>query len=118
VNSTIFKQPNAVASAKITIPGTRKPPTAPIGVQSAKTFFAVGEYLYELGMVEVENGIDPVLVAFKRKKSALAKKFQSQFTAYAQGAFPFNTPLGNTRPLKWWQALEGSEHGGIVAVSF
>ncbi|KAJ7810560.1 ribonuclease H-like domain-containing protein [Mycena leptocephala] len=115
VNSTIFKQPNAVASAKITIPGTRKPPKAPIGVQNAKTFFEVGEYLYELGMVEVEHGIDPVLIAFKKRKSVLATKFKSQFTAYAQGAFPFNTPLGNTRLLKWWQALEGSEHGGIIA---
>ncbi|KAJ7435596.1 ribonuclease H-like domain-containing protein [Mycena galericulata] len=113
--SQIFKQPNAVASATITIPGTRKPRQAPIGVQHAKTFFAVGEYLFEQATTEIESGVDPVLIAFKKKRTIFAEKFKSQFTAYAQGAFPFNAPLGELRPIKWWQDLEGSEHGGIIA---
>ncbi|KAJ6501823.1 ribonuclease H-like domain-containing protein, partial [Mycena vulgaris] len=115
VNSTIFKRPNAVAPLTITIPGTQKAPDAPIGVRNAKTFHAVGEYLFRQGALEVENGIDPVLIPYKRKKHTFSNKFKTQFVAYAQGAFPFNTPIGNMQPITWWRALEGSEHGGIVA---
>ncbi|KAJ7713729.1 ribonuclease H-like domain-containing protein [Mycena metata] len=115
VKSDIFKNPNAVAAPTITIPGTEKAPEAPIGVRHAKTFFTVGKFLFEQATAEIEHGIDPVLTAFKPKKKAFADKFKLQFTAYAQGAFPFNTPLGNTHPLDWWRALEGSEHGGIIA---
>ncbi|KAF7350324.1 hypothetical protein MVEN_01336900 [Mycena venus] len=115
LNSSIFKHPNAVAPPTITIPGTRNSPEVPIGVQNAKTFFTVAEYLYQLGITEVEHGADPVLVAFKKKKRVFADKFKSQFTAYAQGAFPFNTPIADRHPIHWWKVLEGSEHGGIVA---
>ncbi|KAJ7458998.1 ribonuclease H-like domain-containing protein [Mycena latifolia] len=113
VNSSIFKRPNAVAPVTITIPG--KTPDVPIGVRNAKTFLAVGQYLFRQGVLEVEHGIDPVLTAYKKKKTAFTTKFKAQFTAYAQGAFPFNTPLGKDHPITWWRALEGSEHGGIIA---
>ncbi|KAJ7478934.1 hypothetical protein FB451DRAFT_1338656 [Mycena latifolia] len=103
VNSSIFKRPNAVAPVTITIPG--KTPDVPIGVRNAKT------------VLEVEHGIDPVLTAYKKKKTAFTTKFKAQFTAYAQGAFPFNTPLGKDHPITWWRALEGSEHGGIIAMN-
>ncbi|KAJ7496082.1 ribonuclease H-like domain-containing protein [Mycena galericulata] len=115
VNSTIFKRPNAVAPVTITIAGTQ-PPEVPIGVRNAKTFISVGKYLFDQGAVEVEHGIDPHLIAFKKKKKAFAAKFKAEFTAYAQGAFPFNTPLGTMRPLDWWRKLEGTEHGGILAM--
>ncbi|KAJ7629632.1 hypothetical protein DFH06DRAFT_1338051 [Mycena polygramma] len=115
VNSSIFKKPNAVASGTITIPGSQPAPAAPIGVRNAKTFFAVGAYLYKLGVTEVEHGIDPVLVAFRTKRKTFTEQFKLQWTAYAQGAYPFNTPLGDEPPMKWWERLEGSEHGGIIA---
>ncbi|KAJ7818920.1 ribonuclease H-like domain-containing protein [Mycena leptocephala] len=114
VNSSIFKHPNAVAPATITIPGIQTL-EVPIGVKNAKTFNAVGKYLFDQGAVEVEHGIDPILVAFKRKNKRFVKQFKEQFTAYAQGAFPFNTPLGKMRPLDWWRKHEGSENGGILA---
>ncbi|KAJ7077040.1 hypothetical protein C8R44DRAFT_896418 [Mycena epipterygia] len=113
VNSTIFKRPNAVAPVTITIPG--KTPDVPIGIRNAKTFTAVGSYLFKQGVLEVEHGIDPVLVAYKKKGRSFSAKFKAQFTAFAQSAFPFNTPLGNQHPIIWWRALEGSEHGGIIA---
>ncbi|KAJ7490603.1 ribonuclease H-like domain-containing protein [Mycena latifolia] len=113
VNSSIFKRPNAVAPFTITLPG--KTPDVPIGVRNAKTFLAVAQYLFHQGGLEVEHGIDPVLITYKTKKKAFATKFQAQFTAYAQGACPFNTPLGEASPITWWRALEGSEHGGILA---
>ncbi|KAJ7017102.1 ribonuclease H-like domain-containing protein [Mycena alexandri] len=113
VNSSIFKRPNAVAPHTIKIPGTT--PDAPIGIRNPKTFIAVGKYLFDQGVVEIEHGVDPVLVAFKKKKSSFVKNFKSQFTAYGQGAFPFNTPLGTMHPGTWWRTLEASEHGGIIA---
>ncbi|KAJ6542163.1 ribonuclease H-like domain-containing protein [Mycena vulgaris] len=109
------QRPNAVAPLTITIPGTQKAPDALIGVRNAKTFHAVGEYLFRQGALEVENGIDPVLILYKTKKRTFSNKFKTQFVAYAQGAFPFNTPIGNMQPITWWRALEGSEHGGIIA---
>ncbi|KAJ7434270.1 ribonuclease H-like domain-containing protein [Mycena galericulata] len=115
VNSSIFKRPNAVAPLTITIPGTQKAPEAPLGVQNAKTFFAVAEYLFEQAVIEVEHGIDPTLIAFQKKKKTFSEQFKLQFLSYAQGSFPFNTPLGGMRPIDWWRALEGSPHGGIVA---
>ncbi|KAJ7915205.1 ribonuclease H-like domain-containing protein [Mycena leptocephala] len=114
VNSSIFKRPNAVAPATITIPGIQTL-EVPIGVKNAKTFNAVGKYLFDQGTVEVKHGIDPILVAFKKKNKRFVKQFKEQFTAYAQGAFPYNTPLGKMRPLDWWRKHEGSENGGILA---
>ncbi|KAJ7620470.1 ribonuclease H-like domain-containing protein, partial [Mycena rosella] len=114
VSSSIFKRPNVVAPFTITLPG--KAPDAPIGVRNAKTFRAVGEYLFDQGALEVEHGIDPLLIGYEKKKRLFAEKFKGQFTAYAQGAFPFNTPLGEKEhPMTWWRALEGSEYGGIIA---
>ncbi|KAJ7634034.1 hypothetical protein B0H17DRAFT_1217342 [Mycena rosella] len=114
VNSSIFKRPNTVAPFTITLPG--KAPDAPIGVRNGKTFRAVGEYLFDQGALEVEHGIDPLLVGYKKKKRLFAEKFKGQFTVYAQGAFLFNTPRGEKEhPMIWWRALEGSEHGGIIA---
>ncbi|KAJ7606344.1 ribonuclease H-like domain-containing protein [Mycena polygramma] len=114
VNSSIFKQPNAVAPPTITIPGTGTP-DVPIGVKNAKIFTSVGEYLYAQAIEEIDHGVDPVLITFKRKKKTFVTKFKEQFTAYAQGAFPFNKPLGKERPIDWWRTLEGTEHGGILA---
>jgi hypothetical protein len=59
----------------------------------------VGKYLFNQGALEVEHGAEPHLILFKKKTGTFAKKFKEQFTAYAQGAFPVNTPLGKTRPL-------------------
>ncbi|KAJ7137522.1 hypothetical protein C8R43DRAFT_1132121 [Mycena crocata] len=103
-----------VAHVTVTIPGTA-PPNVPAGVRNPKTFLIVAAYLYALGVTEIEYGIDPVLVAFKKKSQAFTAQFKTQLVAYAQGAFPFNTPIGTTHPLDWWQALEGSEHGGVLA---
>ncbi|KAJ7041752.1 ribonuclease H-like domain-containing protein [Mycena alexandri] len=114
VNSSIFKRPNAVAPPTIKIPGTT--PDVPVGIRNPKTFIAVGKYLFDQGVVEIEHGVDPVLIAFKKKKTSFVKNFKSQFTAYGQGVFPFNTPLGTMHPRMWWRTLEASEHGGIIAL--
>ncbi|KAJ7758880.1 ribonuclease H-like domain-containing protein [Mycena maculata] len=114
VNSSIFKRPNPLASATITIPGKNKAPEPPIGVKNAKTFFTVAQYLFDQAVIEIEHGIDPTLMAYRKKKTAFSGKFKQQFAAYAQGEFPFNSPLGSMRPIDWWCALERSEHGGII----
>ena len=61
---------------------------------------------------------DPFLAEWKDKPNAFGKAYQMQFTAYAQGAYPFTTPLtaGQT-PLQWWMTFERTEHGGILVVS-
>lgn len=49
--------------------------------------------------------------------AAFTKAYQAQFTAYAQGAYLFNTPLGEDQdPLNWWQVYEKTPNGGILAV--
>ncbi|KAJ7078626.1 ribonuclease H-like domain-containing protein, partial [Mycena crocata] len=119
VNSTVYKRLNAVAPVTITIPAIQHlPPAAsvPIGVRNPTTFKEVGAYLYKIGLIEVDHSVNPVLVAFKKKKLAFKKQFVTQFGVYAQGSFPFNTLLGDTHPLVWWRRLEGSEHGGLLAV--
>ena len=101
------------------VPGENKRTVdVPPGVHNAKTFFEVGKYLFDQAVLEVEHGIDPTLTAYRKKPAAFAKNFKSQFVAYAQLSFPFNTPIGTTHPKDWWSKLEGSEHGGIIAVSY
>ncbi|KAJ7213203.1 ribonuclease H-like domain-containing protein [Mycena rebaudengoi] len=115
VNSSIFKRPNAVAEPTITIPGTQQPPAVPIGVRNPKTFLAVAKYLFDQATREIKHGSNPVLTAFAGRPAAFARQFKAQFGAYAQGSFPFNTPIGETHPADWWASLKGSDHGGIMA---
>jgi hypothetical protein len=68
-------------------------------------------------VTEINEGKDPVLLAWKGKPKAFTQAYQAQFTAYAQGAYPFNTPLGvDQDPLNWWEAYRGTPNGGILAV--
>ena len=59
-----------------------------------------------------------MLAQQKERPKAFRKAYQTQFITYAQGAYPFTTPLtvGQT-PLQWWMAFKGTEHGGIPVVS-
>jgi len=115
VRSSIFAQPNPLLF-NIVMPGTQLPQVPP-GIRNARTFLAVGKYLHYLLVQEVLHGSDPFLLQWQNKPNDFAKKFQSQFTAYAQGAYPFTTPLAfGENPLEWWKALLDTENGGIVAV--
>lgn len=68
---------------------------------------------------EVNHGANPFLIAWKGRPAAFTKAFQAQFTAYAQGAYPFMTPVGQDEdPRNWWLAFEGTTNGGILAVSY
>ena len=116
VRSSILKNPNPL-TFNITIPA-KVPPKVPPGIRNPKTFLEVGQYLHALLVAEMTHGCDPFLAEWKDKPKAFGKAYQMQFIAYAQGAYPFTTPLmaGQT-PLQWWMAFEGTEHGGILAVS-
>ncbi|SRR6266498_4336548 len=115
VRSSIFAQPNPLLF-NITIPGTQ-PPQVPPGIRNARTFLAVGKYLHYILVQEILHGTDTFLLQWRNKPNDFTKKFQSQFTAYAQGAYPFTTPLAfGENPLEWWRALLETENGGIVAV--
>jgi hypothetical protein len=116
VRSSILKNPNPL-TFNITLPA-KVPPKVPAGIRNPKTFLEVGEYLHMLLVAEMSHGCDPFLAEWKERPKAFGKAYQTQFIAYAQGAYPFTTPLtaGQT-PLQWWMAFEGTEHGGILAVS-
>ena len=116
VRSSIIKNPNPL-TFNITLPA-KVPPKVPPGIRNPKTFLEVGKYLHTLLIAEVHNGCDPFLAEWKDKPKAFGKAYQTQFIAYAQGAYPFTTPLTvGQSPLQWWMAFEGTEHGGILAVS-
>jgi hypothetical protein len=77
----------------------------------------VGGYLHNLLVAEINHGSDPYLARWKNQAQSFTKLYQAQFTAYAQGAFPFTIPLSiNQSPLEWWRGYEESDHGGILAV--
>ena len=82
-----------------------------------KTFLEVGKYLHTLLVTEMSHGCDTFLAEWKEKPKAFGKAYQTQRIAYAQGAYPFTTPLtAGQILLQWWMAFEGTEHGGILAV--
>ena len=77
----------------------------------------MGGHLHNLLVAEINHGSDPYLARWKNKAQSFTKQYQAQFTAYAQGPFPFTIPLSiNQSPLEWWRGYEGSDHGGILAV--
>jgi len=116
VRSSIFAQLNPLLF-NIVIPGTQ-PPQVPHGIRNARTFLAVGKYLHHLLVQEVLHGSDRFLLQWRNKANDFSKRFQLQFIAYAQGAYPFTTPLAfGENPLEWWKALLDTENGGIIAVS-
>lgn len=116
MRSSILKNPNPL-TFNITLPA-KVPPKVPPGIRNPKTFLEVGKYLHTLLIAEIHNGCDPFLAEWKEKPKAFGKAYQMQFIAYAQGAYPFTTPLAvGQSPLQWWMAFEGTEHGGILAVS-
>lgn len=116
VKSSIFKNPNPLAFS-IKIPAST-PSKVPPGIRSPQTFLQVGEYLHSLLVIEINHGVNPFLTKWRKRPQAFTKAYQAQFTAYAQGTYPFNTPMGQGQdPLNWWGALEGSPNGGILAVS-
>lgn len=103
-------------SFSITLPnkGVRD---VPLGIQSPKMFKEVGAYLLTLMITEINEGVNPSFTVWKGRGKAFIAAYQTQFTAYAQGAYPFNTPLGDgENPLDWWRALHGSANGGILSV--
>ncbi|KAG5635387.1 hypothetical protein H0H81_011463, partial [Sphagnurus paluster] len=56
------------------------------------------------------------LAQWKEKPKSFTRAYQAQFTAYAQGAYPFTTPLGpGQSPMQWWEAYVGTENAGILA---
>jgi hypothetical protein len=115
VRSSILKNPNPL-TFNITLPA-KVPPKAPPGIRNPKTFLEVGRYLHTLLIAEMHHGCDPFLAEWKEKPKAFGKAYQTQFIAYAQGAYPFTTPLTvGQSPLQWWMAFEGTDHGGILAV--
>ena len=86
-------------------------------MRNEKTFLEVGGYLHSLLVTENNLGIDPYLTQWKKKRISFTKAYQAQFTAYAQGAYPFTIGLGpNQSPLEWWLGFEGTENAGIIAV--
>jgi hypothetical protein len=116
VRSTIFKNPNPLTFS-IRLPA-KEPAKIPPGIRSPRTFIEVGRYLLTLLVDEINHGEDRTLIAWKDRPAAFTRAYQAQFTAYAQGAYPFNTPLGKEQdPLNWWQAYEGTTNAGILAVS-
>ena len=116
VRSSIFKNPNPLA-LNITLPA-KVPPKVPQGIHNPQTFLQVGKYLHILLVAEINHGTDPFLAQWKNKPKAFTRAYQTQFVAYAQGAYLFTTPLAAGQlPLEWWMAFEGTESGGILAVS-
>ncbi|CAA7260791.1 unnamed protein product [Cyclocybe aegerita] len=112
--SSIFKRPNPLAF-NIILPG-RGMPQVPPGINNPRTFLQVGDYLFHLLTIEIQKGTDPFLTAWKGKARQFDVAFRAQFTAYAQGAHPFTTPLGfGENPYNWWQAFIGTSNGGILA---
>ena len=89
-----------------------------------KTFLEVGKYLHTLLVTEMSHGCDTFLAKWKEKPKAFAvweglpnAAYRLRSIAYAQGAYPFMTPLtAGQILLQWWMAFEGTEHGGILAV--
>lgn len=77
----------------------------------------MAEYLFDLLVNQVKHGVDPFLIAYKKWKNLFSNTFQQQFTAYAQGAYLFNVPLGpGQTPLEWWRAFIGMVNTGIIVV--
>ncbi|KIM38034.1 hypothetical protein M413DRAFT_76363 [Hebeloma cylindrosporum] len=114
VRSSILKNPNPL-TFNITLPA-KAPAKVPPGIRNPKTFLQVGRYLHTLLIAEIHHGCDPFLAEWKEKPKAFGKAYQTQFIAYAQGAYPFTTPLMvGQSPLEWWMAFEGTEHAGILA---
>ena len=115
VHSTIFKHANALLFS-ITLPGKETSKVSP-GIQSPKIFQEVGKYLLTLAIKEINEGVDPVLTACKGKVKAFMQTYQAQFTAFAQGAYPFNMLLGVDQDLlNWWEAYQVTPNGGILVV--
>ena len=79
--SSIFTQPNPLLF-NIVMPEIQLLQVPP-GIQNARTFLAVGKYLHYLLIQEVLHGSNPFLLQWQNKLNNFAKKFQSQFTAYA-----------------------------------
>lgn len=116
VRSSIFNKPNPL-SFNIVLP-RKGPSEVPPGIQNPRTFLEVAQYVFDMLVQEVEHGVDPLLVAFRKRKTLFSVTFKQQFTAYAQGAYPFNVPVGpGQTPLEWWRAFVGTENAGIIAVS-
>ena len=116
VRSSIFNKPNPL-SFNIVIP-RKGPSEVPPGVQNPRTFLEVAIYVFDMLVQEVEYGVDPLLIAFRKRKALFSASFKQQFTAYAQGAYPFNVPVGpGQTPIEWWRAFVGTENAGIIAVS-
>jgi hypothetical protein len=68
-------------------------------------------------VTEINEGKDLVLLVWKGKLKAFTQAYQAQFTAYAQDAYPFNTPLRvDQDPLNWWKVHQGTPNGGILVV--
>ena len=116
VRSSIFNKPNPL-SFNIILPSKGQSEVPP-GIQNPRTFLEVARYVFDILVQEVESGVDPVLIAFRKRKALFSANFKQQFTAYAQGAYPFNVPVGpGQTPLEWWKAFVGTENAGIIAVS-
>lgn len=118
VRSPMLHNPNRLAFT-ITLPGTDNvKDKVPAGIRSPKTFIQVGEYLYYLLINEIKHGDDPFLRKFTSRPTALTNTFKMQFTAWAQGSYPFAIGLGpGQTPLQYWRVYEGSEDAGVLAVS-
>jgi len=115
VRSDIFRNPNPL-QFNITLP-PKDAPKVPPGIRCPKTFLEVGKYLHYLLITEIGHGGDPYLATWKNRPTMFNKAYQAQFTAYAQGTYPFAVPLGpNQSPVDWWRAFENSDQGGILAV--
>ncbi|KAH6909669.1 ribonuclease H-like domain-containing protein [Coprinopsis sp. MPI-PUGE-AT-0042] len=123
--SPIFRNPNAL-SFNIRLPppkptlsvatSTSTSPKVPPGIRCPKTFIEVGKYLHHLLVIAVTHDVDPYLRQWKGRSAALVKGFQEQFTAFAQGMFPFAITLGPGQTVRqYWQAHKATEHGGILA---
>ena len=57
------------------------------GIRNPETFLEVGKYLHTLLVAEMSHGCDTILAKWKEKPKAFGKAYQTQFIAYAQGAF-------------------------------
>lgn len=117
LKSSIFQKPNPL-SFNIVLPAPKSaPPIVPPGVHNPRTFLEIGAYLYSLLVIEVNHGADDFLSAWKSRPKTFSQCYQAQFTAYAQGSYPFQTPLSlDQSPLHWWKQYEKTDNAGILAV--
>ncbi|TEB22252.1 hypothetical protein FA13DRAFT_1799116 [Coprinellus micaceus] len=116
VRLAVLRNPNRLAFT-LRLPASENPKNhVPPGIPSPNVFKEVGKYLYYLLVNEITHGSNSFLQQFTSKPAALTKMFKTQFTAWAQGTYPFSIGLGpGQSPRDYWRTYEGTADGGVLA---